>query len=111
MVITGFAGSDMGTRGRIKAYDARSGELRWTFYTVPGPGQFGHDTVSIVALDVKTGKYRWHFQEVHHDLWDYDAPNPVVLFDAPFHGRMCKGLVEAGKTGYVLQIAAQNPAP
>ena len=31
---------------------------------------------SIVALDAKTGKYRWHFQQVHHDIWDYDAPSP-----------------------------------
>ena len=44
LVITGFAGSDMGTRGRIKAYDAKTGALKWTFYTVPGPGEFGHDT-------------------------------------------------------------------
>ena len=36
---------------------------------------------SIVALDVKTGKLKWYFQEVHHDIWDYDAPSPVVLFD------------------------------
>jgi quinohemoprotein ethanol dehydrogenase len=152
LVITGFAGSDMGTRGRVKAYDARTGKLRWTFYTVPGPGQLGHDTwpkgsdvwkhggaavwqtpavdpdlgliyfstanpgpvldgairagndlfaVSIVAVDVKTGKLRWYFQEVHHDLWDYDAPNPVILFDAPYHGKMRKGIAEAGKTGWV----------
>ena len=33
-------------------------------------------SASIVALDVETGKYRWHFQQVHHDIWDYDAPNP-----------------------------------
>ena len=33
-------------------------------------------TASIVALDVKTGKYRWHFQQVHHDIWDYDSPEP-----------------------------------
>ena len=33
-------------------------------------------TASIVALDAKTGKYRWHFQQVHHDIWDYDAPEP-----------------------------------
>ena len=181
LVITGFAGSDMGTRGRIKAFDAKTGALRWTFYTVPGPGEFGHDTwpahsevwkhggaaiwqtpaidpqlgmiyfstanpgpvlngairkgdnlfsVSIVALDVKTGRYRWHFQEVHHDLWDYDAPNPVVLFDAPYHGQMRKALVEAGKTGWayildrvtgkpllgiretpVMQLAQQNTSP
>ena len=152
LVITGFAGSDLGTRGRLKAYDARTGDLRWTFYTVPGPGEFGHDTwpqdnevwkhggaaiwqtpavdpdlgliyfstanpgpvlngairkgdnlfsVSIVALDVKTGKYRWHFQEVHHDMWDYDAPNPVVLFDAPYNGKVRKAIAEAGKTGWV----------
>jgi len=152
LVITGFAGSDLGTRGRLKAYDAKTGELRWTFYTVPGPGEFGHDTwpqnndvwkhggaaiwqtpavdpelgliyfstanpgpvlngalrkgdnlfsVSIVALEVKTGKYRWHFQEVHHDMWDYDAPNPVILFDAPYNGKVRKGLAEAGKTGWV----------
>ena len=44
LVITGFAGSDLGTRGRLKAYDAKNGKLRWTFYTVPGPGEFGHDT-------------------------------------------------------------------
>lgn len=37
LVITGFAGSDMGTRGRVKAYDAKTGDLRWTFYTVPAP--------------------------------------------------------------------------
>ena len=45
----------------------------------PGDNLF---TVSMVAIEAKTGKYRWHFQQVHHDLWDYDSPNPVVLFDA-----------------------------
>jgi quinohemoprotein ethanol dehydrogenase len=162
LVITGFAGSDLGTRGRLKAYDARTGDLRWTFYTVPGPGEIGHDTwpqnndvwkhggaaiwqtpavdpelgliyfstanpgpvlngalrkgdnlfsVSIVALEVKTGKYRWHFQEVHHDMWDYDAPNPVILFDAPYNGRIRKGIAEAGKTGwvYILDRATGKP--
>jgi quinohemoprotein ethanol dehydrogenase len=44
MVIVGFAGGENGTRGRVKAYDAKSGSLIWTFYTVPGPGEFGHDT-------------------------------------------------------------------
>ena len=38
-------------------------------------------SASIIAIDAKTGKYRWHFQEVHHDIWDYDATSPVVLFD------------------------------
>ena len=38
-------------------------------------------SVSMVAVEARTGKYRWHFQQVHHDLWDYDSPNPVILFD------------------------------
>ncbi|HLQ78806.1 MAG TPA: quinonprotein alcohol dehydrogenase, partial [Terriglobia bacterium] len=68
-------------------------------------------TVSIVAIEAKTGKYRWHFQEVHHDLWDYDAPNPVVLFDAPYNGEMRKGLAEVGKTGftYILDRTSGKP--
>ncbi len=44
LVITGFAGAEFAQRGRVKAYDADSGELVWTFYTVPGPGEIGHDT-------------------------------------------------------------------
>jgi len=44
LVITGFNGGEMGTRGRLKAYDAKDGKLCWVFYTVPGPGEFGHDT-------------------------------------------------------------------
>lgn len=152
MVITGFAGGDMGTRGRIQAFDARNGTLRWTFYTIPAPGEPGHETWprdntiwqyggapiwhtpavdpelgmiyfstgnpgpdlgalvragdnlysdSIIALDVKTGAYRWHFQQVHHDIWDYDAPNPVILFDASFDGKPRHGIAQAGKTGWV----------
>ena len=44
IVITGFAGADRGTRGRVKAYDADDGRLIWTFYTIPGPGEPGHET-------------------------------------------------------------------
>ncbi len=44
LVIAGFAGGDRATRGRLKAFDAKSGHLEWTFYTVPGPGEFGHET-------------------------------------------------------------------
>ena len=162
MVITGFAGSDMGTRGRIKAYDAKTGKLRWTFYTVPGPGELGHETwpadndvwkyggaaiwqtpaidpdlgliyfstanpgpvlngnlragnnlfsVSLLALEVKTGKYRWHYQQVHHDLWDYDSPNPVILFDAAYDGVRRKGIAEAAKTGWVYILDRETGRP
>ena len=44
MVIIGFAGGDRGTRSRVKAYDAKDGRLIWTFYTIPGPGEPGHET-------------------------------------------------------------------
>ena len=46
---------------------------------------------SIVALNAKTGEYVWHFQEVHHDIWDYDAASPVVLFDTVIDGQPRKG--------------------
>ncbi|NIW23283.1 MAG: PQQ-binding-like beta-propeller repeat protein, partial [Gammaproteobacteria bacterium] len=119
LVITGFAGAEFGTRGRVKAYAADDGRHIWTFYTVPGPGEFGHDTwpedanvwehggatvwqtpavdpelgllyfstgnpgpdfngavregdnlfsISTVAIDALTGEYRWHFQQIRHDI-------------------------------------------
>jgi PQQ-dependent dehydrogenase (methanol/ethanol family) len=151
-VIIGPAGGDLGIRGWLRAFDAETGAELWRFNTIPGPGEFGHDTwpadsevwqwgggavwstpaidaelglvyfstgnpgpslgggarpgdnlftASIVAIDVNTGEYRWHFQEVHHDIWDYDAPNPVILFEAEYNGVMRKGLAQAGKTGWV----------
>ncbi|MEJ0008674.1 MAG: PQQ-binding-like beta-propeller repeat protein [Steroidobacteraceae bacterium] len=162
MVIQGLSGGELGIRGRVKAYDAKTGAPRWTFYTIPGPGELGHETwpqqgdawqhggaavwqtptvdpalgliyfstgnpgpnlfgavrpganlftVSIVALDVATGKYRWHFQQIHHDIWDYDSPNPTVLFDTSIKGRPVKGLVEVSKTGwaYILDRATGKP--
>ena len=162
LVITGFAGAEYGIRGRVKAYDAKDGSLRWTFYTVPGPGELGHDTwpkdsdvwehggasvwqtpavdpqlgliyfstgnpgpdfngavragdnlfaTSIVAVEAKTGKYRWHFQQVHHDLWDFDAPNPVVLFDIDIGGRTRKAVAQASKTGWVYILDRTNGRP
>ncbi len=58
-------------------------------------------STSVVAVDAKTGAYRWHFQEVHHDIWDYDAAAPVTLFDIELNGVTRKGLAHAGKTGWV----------
>jgi alcohol dehydrogenase (cytochrome c) len=58
-------------------------------------------TASIVALDVATGEYRWHFQLVRHDIWDYDAPNPTILFDAEFDGILRKGIAGVSKAGYL----------
>jgi len=162
LVITGFAGAEFGIRGRVKAFDAETGSLAWTFYTIPGPGETGHDTwpstndvwqhggasvwhtpavdpdlgllyfstgnpgpdfngavragdnlfsASIVALEAKTGAYRWHFQQVHHDLWDYDAPSPVVLFDIEIDGVMREVLAQPGKTGWVYLLDRESGEP
>jgi quinoprotein glucose dehydrogenase len=64
----------------------------------PGANLFGN---SIVAIDAETGKYRWHFQTVHHDLWDFDMPSPPVLVDITQNGRRIPALVSIGKTGYM----------
>jgi len=74
----------------------------------PGDNLFA---ASIVALDYKTGQYKWHFQEVHHDIWDFDAPSPVVLFDQMYNGVMRKGLYESGKTGWVYFLDRTNGQP
>ena len=74
----------------------------------PGDNLF---TASIVALDAYTGEYRWHFQQVHHDIWDYDAPNPVVLFNLDYDGMPRKGLAQAGKTGWLYILDRTNGEP
>jgi quinohemoprotein ethanol dehydrogenase len=158
MIVTGVSGGEFSIRGRVQAYDAKTGKEVWRFYTIPGPGEVGHDTwpqdneswqhggapvwqtpavdpelgllyfstgnaspdlngaeragdnlfaSSIVALDVKTGKHRWHFQQVHHDIWDYDGPSPVVLFDAD--GK--KGIAQASKTGWLYMLDRKTGKP
>src|SRR5215210_3902338 len=162
LVFTGMSGAENGVRGRVYALDAKTGAEVWRFWTVPGPGEFGHETwpqgtqdylrggatvwqaisvdpelqmvyfstgnagpdydgsvrpgdnlfaASIVALDYKTGQYKWHFQEVHHDIWDYDAPSPVVLFEQTYNGQLRKGLSQAGKTGWVYYLDRTNGEP
>jgi alcohol dehydrogenase (cytochrome c) len=162
LVITGVSGGEFGVRGRVTAYDAETGKLVWRFYTIPGPGETGHETWpqdndawkhggapvwqtpavdpelgllyfstgntapdfdgssrkgdnlfanSIVAVDVKTGEYRWHFQQVHHDIWDLDAPSPVVLFDVKIDGKLRHALAEASKTGWVYILDRTNGKP
>jgi alcohol dehydrogenase (cytochrome c) len=67
--------------------------------------------VSIVAIEAATGKYRWHFQQVHHDIWDYDASNPVVLMDLRIDGRTRKAIVEVGKTGWAYILDRETGEP
>jgi glucose dehydrogenase len=64
----------------------------------PGNNLFAN---SIVAVDANTGKYKWHFQTVHHDLWDSDMPSPPTLVDIRQNGRTIPALASVGKTGYM----------
>ena len=66
---------------------------------------------SITAIELKTGKYVWHFQEVHRDIWDYDAASPVVLFDTTMNGQPRKAIAEAGRTGWVYILDRTNGKP
>lgn len=73
----------------------------------PGDNLFGS---SIVALHLD-GTYAWHFQQVHHDLWDFDCPSPVVLFDQVYDGTLRKGIAEACKTGWIYILDRTDGKP
>lgn len=64
----------------------------------PGNNLFGN---SIVALDAKTGQRRWHFQMVHHDIWDYDTPMAPNLMDITVNGKARKVVAQTTKQGFV----------
>ena len=136
----------------IRAYDVRTGKLRWTFHVIPRAGEFGADTwlgdsltgvqagdaavwtmmsadeelglvylptsaptnemwggdrpganlfgSSIVCLRAETGERVWHFQTVHHDIWDYDNPAPPMLIDITVNGRPIKAVVVLTKQAF-----------
>jgi len=88
------------------SYDPQSDTLYWPTGN-PYPDTDGTDrggdnlyTNCVVALDAKTGKLKWHFQFTPHDLWDWDATEPLVLVDANFKGRPRKLLLQANRNGY-----------
>ena len=90
------------------AVDRESGTV---FFVVgnPSPDLYGAErpgdnlyTDSIVAIDLKTGAYKWHYQYVAHDVWDLDAVSPVILTEARDKaGKMRKVAIHGGKTGHV----------
>ncbi len=73
----------------------------WPDYNGSTRGGDNLFTSSVVALDAMTGKYRWHYQTVHHDLWDFDMPTPLILFDQVYNGQTRKALAAHSKQGWV----------
>jgi len=136
--------------GDILAFDARTGEFKWKFDVLPGPGEFGHETwendawewtgdisswaplsadpelglvyvptngatqdfyggfrpgdnlfsTSLIALDVETGERVWHYQLVHHDIWNYDTPQVPILIDVTIDGEEVPAVVQVTKQAF-----------
>jgi alcohol dehydrogenase (cytochrome c) len=116
------SGTDAYLRGGASVWStpAYDKNLNLLYITTGNAGQdwFGGNragdnlyAASIVAIDAGSGKVKWHFQEVHHDIWDYDTPSPAVLFDAKKDGTTIEGVGVPGKTGwlYLLDRATGKP--
>jgi quinoprotein glucose dehydrogenase len=114
------------------SWNGRLGANAWPFYFTadeqrgllylplasPIPGAFGGDRKganlfgnSVVAVDIQTGKYRWHFQTIHHDLWDHDPPAPPGLFDVVQNGRTSPALGLTTKSGYMYILNRETGQP
>jgi quinoprotein glucose dehydrogenase len=150
----GGSSGGSGPAGDTRAFDARTGQIVWTFHTVPRPGEFGYNTweensaknrsgvnvwgytsldeergilymplgapnndrvgidrpgnnlfsSSVVAVDANTGKYLWHFQVVHHDVWDYDTQSAPILVDLQRNGRTVPAVIIVNKTGLLFTL-------
>lgn len=163
LIIVGSTGGDEwnGPPGHIRAFDVRTGKLRWVFHTVPHPGEAGSETWpkdawksvggvnnwsemtldlasgilfvplasadynfygvnragdnlyanSLVALDARTGRRLWHFQTVHHDLWDYDLPQAPKLLVLNRGGKRIEAVLVATKTGMIFTFDRRTGRP
>jgi len=137
--------------GRVMAFDARTGALKWRFNTVPLKGEFGYDTwlegsaeytgntgvwapmsldtkrgylylpvegatgdyygghrpgddlfsSTLVCLDIRTGKRVWHYQIVHHDIWDRDNTTAPIVMDITVDGRKIEAVAQLTKQAFV----------
>ncbi|MFL6215982.1 MAG: PQQ-binding-like beta-propeller repeat protein [Blastocatellia bacterium] len=154
-------GPGLAAPGHIRAYDVRTGKIRWTFHTIPWPGEYGYDTwpkdawqrigganawsgISVdtkrgivflptgsaafdfwggnrkganlfadclLALDAATGRRLWHYQFVHHDLWDRDLPAAPVLVTLRRNGRLIDVVAQTTKQGYVFVFERATGKP
>ncbi len=154
--------SDDSAPGHVRAYDVRTGKLRWIFHTIPHPGEKGFDTWPdstawkrlggandwsgmaldekrgivyvptgsigedfyggkrkgtdlfancLIALDAATGKYIWHYQVVHHDMWDRDLPANPNLVTIKHNGKMIDAVAQITKHGFVFVFDRTNGQP
>ncbi len=115
-----------------ESWRGRMGGNAWPFYfTVDGeqglvflplaapiPFAYGGDrhganlfANSVVAVDIHTGEYRWHFQTIHHDIWDHDPPAPPVLFEVERGGETIDALAVTTKSGYLFVLNRENGEP
>jgi glucose dehydrogenase len=83
------------------SYDLYGGDRK-------GQNLFGN---SVVAVDCATGKQKWHFQTVHHDLWDYDLPAQPVLVTVKRNGRAIAAVAQVTKTGFVFLLNRSDGQP
>src|SRR6266540_4182814 len=81
---------------------SQDGELR------PGENLFGN---SIVAVDLKTGAYKWHHQAIRHDVWDMDNVHPLLLANVPINGEMRKAVYHGSKSGHLFVLDRTNGKP
>jgi quinoprotein glucose dehydrogenase len=86
------------------------GTARYDFYGANRHGQnlFGN---SIVALDARTGKLKWHFQMVHHDLWDYDTPTAPKLLTVKHDGKSVDVVAQPTKQGFLFVFERETGKP
>ena len=139
------------TKGLVRAFDARTGKVQWTFNTIPRPGEVGNDTwlngswavngntgvwtqitvdeelglvylpvespssdyyggkrpgnnlfgESLVCVDLKTGQRKWHFQLVHHPIWDHDISSAPILLDVTIDGKLRKLVAQPTKQTFL----------
>jgi PQQ-dependent dehydrogenase (methanol/ethanol family) len=68
-------------------------------------------TAAVVALDLKTGKLRWHYQTTHHDIWEMDLGTPLVLYDAKVKGKVRKAVGAMRTDGYLFLLDAATGKP
>jgi glucose dehydrogenase len=83
------------------AYDFYGGDRK-------GTNLFGN---SVVALECKTGQRRWHFQTVHHDVWDYDLPAAPVLVEVKRDGKTIPAVAQVTKTGFLFLLHRETGEP